>query len=112
MTDSDLGFRLPDLDSSAEAPESTAPPVKALSSAILRIPVSVQIVIGTARLPLSQVAQLAPGATLTLDEKLGTPARMLVNGREVARGDLFVLEGSDGRLGLTIREVSGTEPAA
>jgi flagellar motor switch protein FliN/FliY len=74
---------------------------------VLRIPVSVQVVIGTARLPLAQVAELAPGATVTLEEKLGTPARVLVNGREVARGELFVLDGEGDRLGLTITEVAG-----
>lgn len=79
-----------------------------LPSAVLRIPVSVQVVIGSARLALSQVAKLAPGTLLTLEEKLGTPARMLVNGREVARGTLMVLDEDGGRLGLTITEVSGS----
>jgi flagellar motor switch protein FliN/FliY len=80
-----------------------------LTGAIARIPVTVQIVIGTAQLPLLQVSQLVLGSTLTLNEKLGTPARMLVNGREIARGDLFVVDESEGRLGLTIRHISGTE---
>ena len=96
----DLGDKLPDLDQQGPHANSAL----ALSS----LPgVSVQVVIGSARLPLAQVATLAPGATLTLEEKLGAPARMLVNGREVARGDLFVVDESDGRLGITITEVSG-----
>lgn len=79
----------------------------ALNSTLLRIPVAIQVIIGSARLPLSQVAQLAPGSTITLDEKLGSEARILVNGREVARGELYVLEGEEGRLGITITQVSG-----
>ena len=79
----------------------------ALPGAVLRIPVSVQVVIGTARLAISQIAGLAPGTMLTLEEKLGTPVRMLVNGRDVARGTLVVIDESDGRLGLTITEVAG-----
>jgi len=78
-----------------------------LPGAVLRIPVSVQVVIGTARLAISQIAGLAPGTMLTLEERLGTPVRMLVNGRDVARGNLVVLDESDGRLGLTITEVAG-----
>ena len=35
-------------------------------------------------------------------------ARMLVNGREVARGELFVIDEVEGRLGLTITEVAGS----
>lgn len=104
-----IGDQLPDVSSGRETLEDQGRGQTALPSALLRIPVSVQVVIGTARLPLSQVTQLAPGTTLTLDEKLGTPARVLVNGREIARGDLFVLDGSEGRLGLTIKDVSRTD---
>lgn len=102
-----LGERLPELvlpDAGQDRDRGHKPQ---LPSAVLRIPVSVQVVIGTARLSLAQVAELAPGATVTLEEKLGTPARMLVNGREVARGELFVLDGEGDRLGLTITDVSG-----
>ena len=102
----DLGDKLPDLDQQGPHANS-ALALSSLPGAVMRIPVSVQVVIGSARLPLAQVATLAPGATLTLEEKLGAPARMLVNGREVARGDLFVVDESDGRLGITITEVSG-----
>lgn len=105
-----FGEQLPDLATPDPQPPDTESAVSSLPGAVLRIPVSVQVVIGSARLPLSQVAKLAPGTTLTLDEKLGTPARMLVNGREVARGTLFVVDESEGRLGLTITEVAG--PAA
>ena len=109
MMTAQFGDQLPDVSTDGGPAESEARGTPGLPSALLRIPVSVQVVIGTARLPLSQVTQLAPGVTLTLDEKLGTPARMLVNGREVARGELFVLEGPEGRLGLTIKEVARTD---
>ena len=73
----------------------------------MRIPVSIQVVIGSARIPLSQVADLGPGSVVTLDQKLGTAASILVNGREIAKGELFVLEGEGERLGITITEVAG-----
>lgn len=80
---------------------------RGLPESVLRIPVSVQVIIGTARMPLSRLTQLGPGAEITLDQKLGAPATILVNGKEVARGELFVLdeEGDGQQLGVTITEV-------
>jgi flagellar motor switch protein FliN/FliY len=72
---------------------------------MLRIPVVVQVVIGTTRLPFAKVAALGVGSIVSLDQKLGAPVTVLVNGREVARGDLFVLEGEDSRLGITVSEL-------
>jgi flagellar motor switch protein FliN/FliY len=101
-----FGEHLPDLTLPVENLSPAGDALPRLPSAVLRIPVSVQVVIGTARLSLSQVADLKPGATVTLEEKLGTAARVLVNGREVAKGELFVLDSDQERLGLTITEVA------
>lgn len=83
-----------------------------MPQSVLRIPVSLQVVIGTTRLPLSQIAQLTAGSTIALEQKLGAPATILVNGREVAKGEIFVLEdeGADDRLGITITEVFQPSP--
>ncbi|MEI7601699.1 MAG: FliM/FliN family flagellar motor switch protein [Aestuariivirga sp.] len=102
-----LGEQLPDLTPGHAESASFSNEAKSIPGAVLRIPVSVQIVIGSTRLPLSQVARLAPGTTLTLEERLGSPVRMLVNGREVALGDLYVVDEADGRLGITITSVAG-----
>lgn len=91
---------------SVAAPDSFAAAGPALPESLLRIPVTVQIMLGTVRLPLSQVAALKPGATVTLDQKLGTPVTILVNGKEVAKGELFVLDGEQDRLGVTITELA------
>ena len=105
---SGLGEGLLDIRASASNPAaflSTPQPVM-MPGSVLKIPVAIQVVIGSARVPLSQVAQLGPGAMITLDQKLGTPAVILVNGREVARGELFVFDGDGDRLGITITEVN------
>lgn len=102
------GEQLPDLAATGMERVSDAAKAPTIPGAVLRIPVSVQVVIGSARLALSELARLAPGTTLTLQEKIGEPARILVNGREVACGTLFVLDETDGRLGITITEVSGS----
>lgn len=100
-----LSEQLPELSPPDAEPVPEPVISRGIPGAVLRIPVSVQVVIGTARMPLSEVAELKPGANVTLEEKLGTAARVLVNGREVARGELFVLDGDGDRLGLTITEV-------
>ena len=79
-----------------------------LPGAVMRIPVAVQVVIGSTKLPLSQISELSPGAVIKLDQKLGAPALILVNGREVAKGELFVLDGEGDRLGITITEVAAS----
>lgn len=106
------GEQLPDLATTEMDRVSEGTRAPAIPGAVLRIPVSVQVVIGSARLALSELAKLAPGTTLTLQEKIGEPARLLVNGREVARGALFVIDETDGRLGITITEVSGSSEEA
>ncbi len=111
MMSSTLSEQLPELSPPIAEPGPEPVVSRRLPGAVLRIPVSVQVVIGTARLPLSEVADLKPGANVTLEEKLGTAARVLVNGREVARGELFVLEGDGDRLGLTITEVVESGPS-
>lgn len=76
-----------------------------LSDSVLRIPVAIQVVVGTARLPLSQVTQLGPGALVALDQRVGELAVLLVNGKEIASGELVVLDSEEGRLGITITRV-------
>lgn len=109
MMSATLGEQLPELSMPAAEAAPEPRQMQGLPNAVLRIPVSVQVVIGTVRLPLSQVAQLAPGATVALEERLGAPSKVLVNGREVAEGDLFVVDVETGRLGLTITKVAGND---
>ena len=98
-----FGDALPDLPAAASTVKVAA---AGMAGAVLRIPVSIQVVIGSALIPLSQVALLGPGSVITLDQKLGAPALILVNGREIARGELFVLEGEGNGLGISITEVA------
>lgn len=82
------------------------PDALALPNSILQIPVTVQVVLGSVRLPIGRVAELRAGSAITLDQKLGAPVAILVNGREVAKGELFVLDGELDRLGVTITELA------
>lgn len=77
-----------------------------LPEPLLRVPVAVQVVIGSTRMAVGKAAELTAGATVLLDQRLGAPVAILVNGREVARGELFVLDGEADRIGVTITELA------
>ena len=74
---------------------------------ILRIPVSVKIVLGSATMPVSSLLKLGRGAVIPLDRKVGEPVDVVVNGRVVARGEVVVLEESNTRFGVSLTEIIG-----
>lgn len=73
--------------------------------AILSIPVSVQVVLGTTSMPVAKLMKLGRGAVITLDQKVGAPVQVLVNGRIVARGEVVVLDDDSSRFGVTLTEI-------
>lgn len=77
---------------------------------ILRIPVTLEIVLGSARMAVADLMKLGRGAIIPLDRKIGDPVDIVVNGRVVARGEVVVLENEPERLGITFTEVFGGPP--
>ncbi len=75
---------------------------------IMRIPVSVQIVLGSATMPVSGLAKLGRGAVIPLDRRVGEPVDVVVNGRVVARGDVVVMDEGGSRFGIALTEVVTT----
>jgi flagellar motor switch protein FliN/FliY len=75
--------------------------------AILRIPVVVQAILGTATMPVANLMKLGRGAIVPLDHRIGEPVDIVVNGRVVARGEVVVLEEDSSRFGVTLTEVAG-----
>ena len=52
---------------------------------ILRIPVLMQVVVGSATLPVSSLLKLGRGAIVPLDHRIGDPVDVVVNGRVIKR---------------------------
>jgi flagellar motor switch protein FliN/FliY len=77
---------------------------------IMRIPVTVKIVLGSASMPVAALMKLGRGALIPLDRKIGEPVDVIVNGRVVARGEVVVMDDDPSRLGISLTEVVG--PAA
>jgi len=102
----------------ARAPESQAREAYANGAEgpdldlIKRIPVSVQVVLGSATMTVAELMQLGRGSVVTLDRGVGEPVEILVNGRVVARGEVVVIEEENSRLGVSLTEIVGTPSAA
>ncbi len=78
---------------------------------ILRIPVIVQVVLGAASMPVSNLLKLGRGAVIPLDHRVGEPVDVVVNGRVVARGEVVVVEEDSSRFGVTLTEIVGSAGA-
>lgn len=77
--------------------------------AILDIPVSVKVVLGTATMPVAQLARLGRGAVVPLDRRVGEPVDIVVNGKIIARGEVVVLKEGTPRFGISLTEVVGSQ---
>lgn len=72
---------------------------------IMRIPVTVQIVLGTATMPVANLAKLGRGAVVPLDKRVGEPVDVVVNGKVVARGEVVVVDEDNSRFGIQLTDV-------
>ena len=86
------------------ASEASAPNL----DAILSIPVTVQIVLGSASLPVASLMKLARGAVISLDQSVGDPVDIVVNGKIVARGEIVVIDEASQRFGVSLLEIVTT----
>jgi flagellar motor switch protein FliN/FliY len=74
---------------------------------IMRIPIVVQVVLGSATMPVASLMKLGRGAIVALDHRIGEPVDVVVNGRLIARGEIVVLEEDNSRLGISLTEITG-----
>jgi flagellar motor switch protein FliN len=69
------------------------------------VPVTVQVLLGSCSITLPQLLALGVGSKLRLDQKVGEPVTILVNGVPLALGELYVIEGDEGKLGVKLSKV-------
>ena len=74
---------------------------------VMRIPVTVKIVLGSATMPVANLMRLGRGAVIPLDRRVGEPVDVVVNGRVVARGEVVVVGEDSSRFGIKLTEVVG-----
>ena len=94
-----------DFGSASPAPEALGSALAANLDMIMDIPIDVQIMLGSSRMPVSGLMNLTEGAIIALDKKIGEPVEITVNGRKIGRGEITVLEHDDTRFGIKLTEI-------
>lgn len=98
-----------EMEATRDAPSSRGEPDEARASkridSILGIPVVLQVVVGSATLPVSNLLKLGGGAVVPLDHRVGDPVDVVVNGRAIARGEVVVVEEDGARFGVSVTEI-------
>ncbi|WP_424363508.1 flagellar motor switch protein FliN [Methylocystis parvus] len=94
---------------SAARPQDDAQIQARRIDSILRIPVVLQVVVGSATLPVSSLLKLGRGAVVPLDHRVGDPVDVVVNGRTIARGEVVVVEEDGARFGVSLTEICETQ---
>lgn len=79
--------------------------------AVLNLPVTVKIVLGSSSLTIAQLMGLERSAVIRLNQRIGDPVELQVNGKSLARGELVVQE-DDMRFGLKITEIIAADRTA
>ncbi|RVU46926.1 hypothetical protein EA187_07260 [Lujinxingia sediminis] len=75
----------------------------AMSEAVERAEVEVEVVVGEVRMELGQLSRLVVGQVLETGSPVGAAVRLMVGAQEIARGELVEVEG---RLGVRVEQVS------
>jgi len=103
------GLGDPALSDGAAAGASGMTKGNAPDNFILDIPIDVHIVIGSAELSVARLMDLSEGEMITLNRRVGEPVDVMVNGRNIAKGEITVLENDETRFGLKITELTGRQ---
>jgi flagellar motor switch protein FliN/FliY len=74
---------------------------------VMRIPVSVRIVLGSTKMPISSLVKLGRGSVIPLDRKVGEAVDIMVNDRVVARGEVVLIDDKESRFGVSLTEIVG-----
>lgn len=90
-----------DPDDLAETAAAQAPP-NGLQDLVMSIPVQLDVVIGSAEMPVSELMGMETGSVVSLNRKIGEAVDICVNGTKIATGEIQSLEDDPSRLGVKI----------
>ena len=99
-------------DETAAPLAGTTPAGVRNNGVIMNIPVDVQIVLGSAEMPVAELMALRKGSTVALNRRIGEPVDVVVNGRKIARGEITVLESDPSRFGIRLTEIIAATKSA
>jgi flagellar motor switch protein FliN/FliY len=94
-----------ELEPLVDAPLPATPAVARLDgdlALVLEVPVELAVEIGRTTMTVRETLAIAPGSIIALDRMAGEPVDLLVNGRQIARGEVVAI---DEEFGLRVTEV-------
>lgn len=74
-------------------------------STVMRLPIQIKVVIGSATMSVAELSRLAPGDVVALDQKIGDKVDIVANGRTIARGEIVVIDGEGSHFGVRVDDV-------
>ncbi|HPG88790.1 MAG TPA: flagellar motor switch protein FliN [Hyphomicrobium sp.] len=103
-------FSAPEATAAAFLPSSATTAQRSdVDNLIMDIPVTLKVVLGTAKMPVAAISKMARGTVIKLDNKVGDPVDIYVNGRFLAQGQVVVLDEGSSRFGVTLTQVGGLQ---
>lgn len=98
----DIGLDDPFETPAAPAAETPAGHDSNLQKLVMSIPVQLDVVIGSAEMPVSDLIGMEAGSVVMLNRKIGEAVDICVNGTKVATGEIQSMEDDPSRLGVRI----------
>ena len=95
-----------ELETLVDAPQPAVPSQGPVADGdlalVLEVPVELAVEIGRTTMTVRETLAIAPGSIIALDRMAGEPVDLLVNGRQIARGEVVAI---DEEFGLRVTEV-------
>lgn len=85
-------------DAKGESSTSSA----GLQGMVMSIPVQLDVIIGSAEMPVAELMAMETGSVVSLNRKIGEAVDICVNGTKIATGEIQSLEDDPSRLGVKI----------
>lgn len=76
------------------------------SGTIWNIPVDMHVVIGCVELSVAKLMSLEDGEIIPLDRRIGEPVDIIVNGRNIGKGEITIMEDDETRFGIKITNLA------
>ncbi|WP_281951179.1 flagellar motor switch protein FliN [Nitrosophilus kaiyonis] len=84
------------IDSSLESFENYEKSENSKLSLLMDIPLEVTVEIGSTELPIEEILKLNPNSVIELDKMISEPVDLKVNGKLIAKGELYTIKNSFG----------------
>ena len=91
-------------DGDSAAPPTARAPARTLPQMMRRIPVTLTLEVGSARVSLQELMEIGPSSVLALDSLAGEPLVIKVNGTPIGRAEVVV---AGEQYGLRVIDLDG-----